>query len=325
MPSKYENEHYKLNYYNTIEEKDVHWLWYPYIPYGKITVVQGDPGEGKTTMMLKIAAMMSTGLNIPDGNESGEPLNVIYQGAEDGISDTINPRLVRSGADCSRIAFINTGKGRVLRLGDERFSQAISECKARLLIIDPLQAFIGADPEALRPGGLRNAFAVLSKAAEKNDCAVVLIGHLNKGSGSKSIYRGLGSIDVAASARSVLMVGRDKDDSNTRIMVPVKSSLAPEGRAYAFTLNEEKGVQWEGPCDYSAEEILSGSSLINRKLDRAKACLEMLLYDDDLKSNEVYERLTSLGISRRTIESAKKELGIESFKQGNEWFWHMPD
>ena len=314
----------QLEYFEGVKAKDVKWLWYPYIPVGKITIVQGDPGEGKTTLMLKIAAMLSKGQRIPDGNASRTPVTVIYQGAEDGASDTIKPRLIKAGADCSRIAFIDTENSNALSFGDRRFEEAVKECKAKLLIIDPLQAFINGNPDLQKPGGLRSALVRLCRVAEENECAVVLIGHLNKANGGKGIYRGLGSIDIAATARSILMVGRDKDDPNIRIIVPIKSSLAPEGGAYAFTLGEE-GFEWVGPYDYSAEELLSGCGSINRKLDRAKICLQMLLGSSDQKSNDVYDRLLALDLSRRTIEAAKSELGIESYREGGVWYWHLPE
>ena len=318
-------DEYQLEYYEGIEIKEVNWLWYPFIPAGKVTIVQGDPGEGKTTLMLKIAAMISNGLRIPDGEPIGVPANVIYQGAEDGASDTIKPRLVKAGADCSRIAFIDTDKGEPLSVGDYRFEKAIKECNAKLLIIDPLQAFIGGNTEWQKTGGFRSAMSSLSRIAEESGCAIVLIGHLNKATGGKGIYRGLGSIDIAATARSILMVGRDKDDPGVRVIVPIKSSLAPEGTAYAFTLGEKEGFRWIGPYDYSAEELLSGGGMINRKLDRAKTGLELILSSGDIKSNEAYERLQALNVSRRTIESAKKELGIESYKMENCWYWHLPE
>jgi RecA/RadA recombinase len=315
---------YQLAYYDMVETKEVSWLWFPFIPIGKITIVQGDPGEGKTTLMLKIAAMVSNGQSVPDGESCEEPMNVIYQGAEDGASDTIKPRLIKAGADCSRIAFIETEQMDALVFGDDRFEKAVKECSAKLLIIDPLQAFLSGNPELQKPGGLRAALASLSRVAEENQCAVVLIGHLNKSNGGKGIYRGLGSIDIAATARSILMVGRDKDDPETRIIAQVKSSLAPEGCAYAFKLDEDKGFQWIGPYDYSAEELLSGTGSINRKLDRAKTCLQMLLGTEDMKSSDVYDRLITLGLGRRTVESAKRELGIESYKEGTIWYWHLP-
>lgn len=313
----------QLKYFDDVKVKDVKWLWYPYIPVGKITIVQGDPGEGKTTLMLKIAAMLTRGLSVPDGKDARTQVNVIYQGAEDGASDTIKPRLIKAGADCSRIAFIDTENSNALSFGDRRFEEAIKECNAKLLIIDPLQAFINGNPELQKPGGLRSAFTRLCKVAEENECAVVLIGHLNKANGGKGIYRGLGSIDIAATARSILMVGRDKDDPNTRIIIPIKSSLAPEGGAYAFTLGED-GFQWIGPYDYSAEELLSGCGSINKKLDRAKICLQMLLGSSDQKSNDIYERLLALDLGRRTVEAAKSELGIESYREGGVWYWHLP-
>ena len=237
----------KIRYYDSISATKVSWLWYPYIPYSKITIVQGDPGEGKTTLMLQIAALLTVGKSVPDGEVGTEPVNVIFQGAEDGLADTIKPRLEHAGADCSRVAFIDTRGNRRLSLADDRFEQAIRETGAKLLIIDPLQAFLSNDADISKLGGIREAFVKLTMVAEETGCAVVMIGHMNKGSGGKSIYRGLGSIDVAAAARSILLVGRDQDEPTTRIIVPIKSSLAPEGDAYSFELDPEEGFRWLGP------------------------------------------------------------------------------
>ena len=176
-----------LRYYDQIEIQDVAWLWYPYIPYGKITIVQGDPGEGKTTLMLQIAAMMTSGRSIPEGETKTDPQNVIFQGAEDGLADTIKPRLIRAGADCSRIAYLQPSTEERLCLGDERFKIAIEECSARLLVIDPLQAFTNGIGELHTAGGMRRAFQSLAAIAEETNCAVVLIGHMNKNTGGKRI------------------------------------------------------------------------------------------------------------------------------------------
>ena len=324
LMSMNQDDYYKLEYYDSIQARDVSWLWYPYIPYGKVTIVQGDPGEGKTTLMLQIAAMITTGRSIPTGETACEPQTVIFQGAEDGKEDTIKPRLIKAGADCSKVAFINADYAAGLSIGDERFRKAITDTNAKLLVIDPVQAFLKKDTDSQTPGGFRSAFAALAKNAEESGCAVVLIGHMNKGgSNGKSIYRGLGSIDIAAAARSVLVVGRDKEDPDIRIIVPVKSSLAPEGNAYAFRLDREKGFQWVGKYDISAEELLSNSSFGERKIERAKACLMLLLNKEDMISNDIFERIVSTGIGKRTIESAKQELDIVSYKKGNDWYWHL--
>ena len=311
-----------LNYYDQVEEKEISWLWYPYIAYGKITLLQGDPGEGKTTLMLQLAAMMTSGRSIPDGNETAEPQTVIYQGAEDGLEDTIKPRLVKAGADCSKVAFLDVSAEQSLYLGDDRFREAIIESGAKLLVIDPLQAFVRGGGEMQSAGGLRKAFRKLADTAEETGCAIVLIGHMNKNSGGKSIYRGLGSIDVAAAARSVLMIGRDRNEPTLRIMIPVKTSLASEGSAYAFRLDPEKWFEWVGEveCEISDNQTIETES--GSKRDRAKACLEKMLVQDQ-PSASIMEEMRELGISRRTVETAKRELGITSYKEGNIWFWHM--
>ena len=314
---------FHLRYYNEIEKKNVSWLWYPYIPFGKITIVQGDPGEGKTTLMLKIAAMMTAGKAIPTGEGNKEACNVVYQSAEDGIADTIKPRLLQAGADCSRIAFIETDEEETLSLGDFRFERAIRESKAKLLIIDPIQAFLNENSDLQKAGGLRKTCTYMAQVAEENECAIVFIGHLNKSGSSKGIYRGLGSIDLAAIARSILMVGRDKEDPNTRIMIPIKSSLAPEGKAYSFVIDDKVGLQWIGECDSSVEEILCNTNSLNRKLDRAKASLEVLLDQTDMPSVEVFTRMQAIGIGKRTIETAKQEMEIVSYKEKGEWYWHL--
>ena len=98
-----------LTLYSEVQSTDVRWLWYPFIAIGKITLLQGDPGDGKSTMMMNLIAELSTGGKTPDGCKIGAPQKVIYQCSEDGVSDTIKPRLERCGADCKKIAFINQG------------------------------------------------------------------------------------------------------------------------------------------------------------------------------------------------------------------------
>ena len=323
MNNRNDDRSYRLKYFNQVEAKAVSWLWYPYFPAGKITIVQGDPGEGKTTMMLQLAALLTQGKNLPDGTELSGAVNVIFQGVEDGVSDTIKPRLIHAGADCSRIAFIDPAEGRSLTLSDSRFERAIRETIAKLLIIDPMQAFLSAEPDNHRKGNLRNVFGRLGKIAEDTGCAVVLIGHMNKNGNGKSIYRGLGSIDVAAIARSVLLVGRDLDDPYRRIMLPIKSSLAPEGPAFAFELDPVNGFNWVGACSYTADELLGNAPHVETKLQKAKDKLQEILYDADLPGKDVYEKMEELEIGKRTIDAAKKALGVAVYRKDDMWYWHL--
>ena len=181
-------------------------------------------------MMMQLAALITNGKAMPDGSGDKIPGNVIYQAAEDGIEDTIKPRLEAAGADCSRIAFLEQSDEEPILLNDARLAQAIEGIKAKLLVVDPLQAYLGIDSKIQRSSSARSVLENLAKVAERTGCAVVLIGHMNKSNRAKGIYRGLGSIDIAAVARSVLLVGRDRSIPYYRVMLQIKNNLAPEER-----------------------------------------------------------------------------------------------
>ena len=234
-----------------VEVESIEWLFYPFIPYGKITIIQGDPGEGKTTLVLQIIASLTKGTSVLDDKET-EPINVIYQTAEDGLADTIKPRLLKANADCSRVLVIDD-RDIPLTMLDVRLEQAIAETKARLVVLDPIQGFLGTGVDMHRANEIRPVMKHISELAEKYKCAIILIGHMNKCSMGKSAYRGLGSIDFQAAARSVLIVGRIKDEPEVRVVCQTKNSLAPEAKSIAFRLSEENGFE----CHYGI--IISNS------------------------------------------------------------------
>ena len=178
-----------LTLYSEVQSTDVRWLWYPFIAIGKITLLQGDPGDGKSTMMMNLIAELSTGGKTPDGCKIGAPQKVIYQCSEDGVSDTIKPRLERCGADCRKIAFINEEVYNGLTLDDERIRQAIIEFRPRLVVIDPIQAYLGSDSDLQIAGRARKLMRRLGMWAAGYDCAIVLIGHLNKKEGCNGVQR----------------------------------------------------------------------------------------------------------------------------------------
>lgn len=308
---------------DTIPIEEVKWLLYPFIPLGKITILQGDPGEGKTTLALQIIAALTTGKPVWEGTSPMEPVNVIYQTAEDGLSDTIKPRLMAAGADCSRVMVIDDSD-RVLTLDDDRLEQAIEQTGARLVVLDPIQGYIGASVDMHRANEIRPLMYRIAKLAEKYSCAILLIGHMNKNSGEKSSYRGLGSIDFQAAARSVLVVGRIKDDPTLRVVCPAKSSLAPEGGAVAFRLEPERGFQWAGPYDISVDELLSGSSR-GHKLREAQNFLKEVLADGPLPQTEIEAAAQQAGIRPKTLRNARYELGVTSTKSSKQWVWTLPE
>ena len=239
---------------------------------------------------------------MPDGSKGGGPHKVIYQCAEDDIADTIKPRLAAAGADCSRVAFI-LDDDRPLTLDDKRIESAIIDTKARLLALDPFQAFLPLDADMQNAQRMRGVLRKLTAVASRTQCAVVLIGHMNKTATGKNLYRGLGSIDSAAIARSVLMVERDPLDPNIRYLIPVKSSLAPEGIAIAFTFDREKGFRWLEPCKSDFDTELPKET---NKRDHAAQLLLRILEEGDTESREIFRLMELDGISHRTVQTAKK-------------------
>lgn len=214
---KYHTKSVPMICMNDVEQTEVDWLWYPYIPFGKLTIVQGNPGEGKTFFAMQLAAACTNQKFLPD-MEPFEPFNMIFQTAEDGLGDTVKPRLLSSGADLQRVLVIDDTDN-PLTLADDRIEKAIRENNARLMVIDPLQAFFGANVDMNRANEVRPVFRKLAYIAQSTGCAIVMIGHLNKASGTQSTYRGLGSIDIAAVVRSILFVGKVKDEPITRVIV----------------------------------------------------------------------------------------------------------
>ena len=173
------------------------------------------------------------------------------------MGDTIKPRLVEAGADLSRVMVIDDSE-EVLTLSDDRIEKAVRQNHVRLVIIDPVQEFIGADVDMNRANEVRPVFRKLGMIAEKTSCAIVLIGHLNKSSGTQSTYRGLGSIDIMAAVRSLIFIGKVRKDPTTRVLIHEKSSLAPPGETMAFKLGDEEGFRWVGAYEISADELLDG-------------------------------------------------------------------
>ena len=231
----------QLKLYSSVTATNVDWLWYPYIPFGKITLLQGDPGCGKSTLMMNVIASVSNGSFALDGRKLKKPLHVIYQCSEDAAGDTIKPRLIAAGADCRNVAFLDE-EADWLTLGDERIRRAIADFNAKLLVIDPVQAYLG-DADISSASGMRRMLRQAATWASLYDCAVVLIGHLNKKVGTKDLYRSPGSIDLIAAARSVLQITACELKPDIMELRQIKSSLAPKGRSLFFAIDPQRCVQ----------------------------------------------------------------------------------
>ena len=292
-----------------VELTPVDWLWKPYLPFGKLSVLQGNPGEGKTYFAIHLAAACTNGKLMPN-MERLEPFNVIYQTAEDGLGDTVKPRLIEAGADLDRVLVIDDSDVQ-LTLSDERIEKAIIENNAKLVIIDPIQAYLGADVDMNRANEVRPIFMRLGQVAQRTGCAILLIGHLNKAAGMQSLQRGLGSIDIAAAVRSVMFIGKLKHDPTMRILTHEKSSLAPPGVSLAFSLGDEGGFRWVGEYDITADEMLSGiEPQRETKTQQAKDLICTLLAGGkQTLSEDIDKAALERGIPGRTVRDAKRELG----------------
>ncbi len=303
-----------------VQEVAVEWLWEPYLPFGKLTILQGNPGEGKTYFAMQLAAACTNRRPLPN-MEPLEPFNVIYQTAEDGLGDTVKPRLLEAGADLDRVMVIDDGD-KPLTLSDKRLERAIRENHAKLLIIDPVQAFLGADVDMNRANEVRPIFRKLGEIAQDTGCAIILIGHLNKAAGSQSTYRGLGSIDITAVVRSLLFIGKVKNDPTTRVLIQEKSSLAPPGKSLAFSLGDGNGFQWIGEYDMTADELLAGVEHMETKAEQAeKLILDLLADGKQMLSADIDKAAAQRGISARTVRTAKQSLGnkLISERSGTQW------
>ena len=281
-----------------IEPKEVKWLWYPYIPVGKVTLLQGDPGDGKSKLMLSIAALLSKGEPLPF-TETEENLIFIKEGEKS------------------------------LSFGDNRIREAIEMYHAKLLILDPMSSYIGENCSMNNANETRAEFNHLIAVAKNTGCAIVIIAHMNKMRDINPLYRTNGSIDIAGAARSILAITRtpNKEAPAERYMVQVKSNLAPTGSAILFEV-AEKGVDFISEMEMTAEEAFQSLApkmgRPNEKEIKAKEFLLEMLKDGEMLSSDCEERLEAAGFKKSTIKKAKKKAGVISRKQGFLWYWSLP-
>ena len=308
------------------EIKTVDWLWKPFIPYGKVTIIEGDGGEGKTTAILAVAAMLSSGIQPPalvnghlETEQMTDPITIFYASNEDEIADSTIPRFLRNGGVLSRFAYSGELKHHIT-LNEDEITGIITETNAKLFIIDPLQSFLPPGTHMGNVTQMRSIFTMLSNVAKSTGCAIVLVGHLNKNEASKDIHRGLGSADIAASVRSILLVGMDKNDRTRRYIRAIKSNFdEADYTPLALVLDENRVLSFDEFDDYEIESTVYGT-----KKERAIAILKELLSDVPVPLDDILCEFEGEGIGDRTIRRAFKQLGGISESIDGVTYWRLP-
>jgi AAA domain len=329
-----------------VDREQVTWLWRDRIPRGKVTVLDGDPGTGKSTLTLTIAAKVTTGSPFPDGARP-ERGDVILLSAEDDIGDTIRPRLEAAGADLARCWVLPDvtpvvppeAKPEPPRPPEfpadlDALEGMVKDKAAALVVVDPLMAFLSGQVDSHRDQDVRRVLASLGYMAARTDAAVVIVRHMNKGTGS-ALYRGSGSIGIVGAARAGLLVAPDPDDDSRRVLAMTKSNLAkmPDALAYRLVNDELYGVAqvvWEGSSRHTA------SDLVRPRVDEEHApalaeavrVLEETLADGPLPAGNVKRMAATAGVAERTLQRARHALGVtarrQGFGPGTHYVWSMP-
>ena len=317
-------EDLKLLSLKDVEEKEVEWLWKPYLPKGKLCVVHGDPGCGKTTLLVKLCALLTKGSPLPfdEKEELLQPMNVIYQTAEDGYDDTIKPRFKQENGDESRFYFIND-KIKILTLSDKRIEESIKRVNAGIMILDPVQAYMGSGINSNNINEVRPVLKKLLDVAERTGCTIVLVGHNNKNEGTTLASRLNGSIDFLAAVRSSIAIRINPEDAEKRDVIQTKSSLAPKGYIFNFLLKRDTGFEWGELDNRTYDDLFQApkDDTYRKKKEIAMAAIKALLSDGQKESALLKSLVTeNFQIGDRIYEEAKKELNVQCYKKGKTWY-----
>jgi hypothetical protein len=327
-----------------VEPEEVEWLWESWLALGKLGLIDGDPGLGKSATALDLAARVSSGHGFPDGAPC-EPAGVVLLSAEDGLADTIRPRLDAAGADVSRVLSLATvpdenGLERLLSIPEDipLIEMGIERVGARLVVVDPLMAFLSADANSHRDQDVRRALAPLAGLAERTGACVLVVRHLNKAPGNNPLYRGGGSIGIIGAARTGYLIAKDPQAENRRVLASTKNNLAKPPSSLMFTLEESEGgavrVNWLGESEVSAKDLLATPQDREHADARSEAVgfLEDLLSEGPLPANEVIQAAEEARIAERTLRRAKKLLSVVAYRENRlgeqrgsgRWLWKLP-
>lgn len=325
-----------------VEATSVNWLWPGWLPRGKLVVLEGDPGTGKSTLALDLAARLSTGRPMPDGAQLEGAESVVMLTAEDGLADTVRPRLEAAGGDANRVVIVTSvrdpeGAIRMPSIpGDvPAVASLVRTESAGLVVVDVLNAFLHGQVDSYKDQDVRKALAPLSAMAEETGCTVLVLRHLSKGGGTKAIYRGMGSIGIAGAARVVLLAGVDPSTEDRRVLACSKSNLGPEPTSLGYSLANDPAhgagrIQWHGDSKHTSADLLATAEDDNDgALDQAKEFLLDVLGDGPIPTKDLSTKAKELQISDRTLKRARASLKVKSSPAAggprNGWMLSLPD
>jgi RecA-family ATPase len=326
------------------ETENVTWMWNPYLPNGKLVIIEGHPGLGKSTLTCEIASIATLGKMFPCGTIN-QPMDVLMLAVEDAPSDTIKPRVLASGGDVERIHFLEGIKWETetnddtadlsSQLDIEAIRDAIRLHKVGLVIIDPLMAMIGGRKDAHKDQDVRQITTPLTKLAQDENVTIVCIRHLTKGGSTQAILRGSGSIGFAGSARVVVLVAKDPQDENKRVLATVKNNLAPIQASLSFQItndleNKAGKIEWLGKSQFGADELLQTTN--EDEKSALNEAIDFLLEELRLgakSAKAITDTANNCNIADRTLKRAKKQLGVISEKSSSGfaegWNWRLPN
>lgn len=338
--------------FSEIESKPMRWLWPGRIARGKVSMIAGNPGLGKSQITASMAAIVTRGGFWPVDRTPCERGSIIFLSAEDDAEDTIRPRLEAAGADLSRCSILDavvegfTSNGTEIRrsfnLGRDldRLAEVLDRMPdAAVVVIDPISAYLG-DANSHNNAEVRALLAPLSDLAGRRGVAIVAVSHLNKGGSSEALMRVTGSLAFVAAARAAYIVAADKDDPARRLFLPLKNNIGRDLGGLAFGIEsitvpcgaesiESSRVSWEAHAvTITADEAMAPALNDEDRtdLDDAVDFLSGLLADGPIASRQVYQDADAAGHSKATIRRAQRTLAIESTKEGMKggWTWRLP-
>jgi hypothetical protein len=319
-----------------ITSAPVRWLWERYLPRGKLAILDGDPGVGKSLLALDLAARLSRGGYLPDGTAAADrPHVTLILSGEDGAEDTLRPRAEATGGDLDRVLVVASTDGPLPRFPADvpALEESIRAHRADLVVIDPVMAFLPPEVAANSDQCVRGALNVLAELAERTDCTILLVRHLRKKEGGKAIHRGLASVGIIGSVRAGLMAAPHPADPELRVLAVTKTNLARKPPALGFRLvGDDAGraaVAWEGPLDVPADALGLPVPVPLFPRDRAADWLHRELARGPRKVTELLAAAAEAGIPDRTLERAKAELRVKAqfvHSRGGEraWYWYDP-